>query len=62
VAATQRVVLAGAKTWTVVSESFSVVEPVEQYLEFARQSGFKPNTIKAYARGLAQWWTYLEHT
>jgi hypothetical protein len=62
VAATQRVVLAGATTWTVVSESFSVVEPVEHYLEFARQSGFKPNTIKAYARGLAQWWTYLEHT
>ena len=26
----------------------------------ARQSGFAPNTIKAYARGLAQWWTYLE--
>jgi site-specific recombinase XerD len=62
VAATQRVVLAGATTWTVVSESFSVVEPVEHYLEFARQSGFKPNTIKAYARGLAQWWTYLEQT
>lgn len=61
-AATQRVVLAGATTWTVVSESFSVVEPVEQYLEFARHSGFKPNTIKAYARGPAQWWTYLEHT
>jgi hypothetical protein len=61
-AATQRVVLDGAMTWTVVSESFSVVEPVERYLEFGRQSGFAPNTIKAYARGLAQWWTYLEQS
>jgi site-specific recombinase XerD len=60
VAATQRVVLGGATTWTVVSESFAVVEPAEQYLEYGRHIGFAPNTIKAYARGLAQWWTYLE--
>lgn len=59
-ATTQRVVLDGTVTWTVVSESFSVVEPAERYLEFGRQTGFAPNTIKAYARGLAQWWTYLE--
>lgn len=54
--------LDGTTTWTVVSESFSVVEPVERYLEFSRHSGFAPNTIKAYARGLAQWWTYLEQS
>jgi site-specific recombinase XerD len=60
VAATQRVTLEGATTWTVVSDSSSVIEPAEQYLEFGRQTGFKPNTIKAYALGLAQWWTYLE--
>jgi site-specific recombinase XerD len=62
VAATQRVVLDGTTTWTVVSAAFSVVEPAERYLEFARQSGFATNTIKAYARGLAQWWTYLEQS
>lgn len=61
-AATQRVLLDGVTTWTVVSESFSVVEPAEQYLEFGRQNGFAPNTIKAYARGLAQWWSFLEKT
>lgn len=61
-AATQRVLLDGVTTWTVVSESLFVVEPVEQYLEFGRQNGFAPNTIKAYARGLAQWWSYLEKT
>lgn len=61
-AETQRIALDGTTTWTVVSESFSVVEVAERYLEFGRQSGFAPNTIKAYARGLAQWWTYLERT
>ncbi|MDT5303645.1 MAG: hypothetical protein QOG79_7028 [Mycobacterium sp.] len=53
VATTQRVVLDGTTTWTAVSESLSVVEPAERYLEFGRQTGFAPNTIKAYARGLA---------
>jgi integrase len=62
VAATQRVVLSGTTTWTVVSESFAVIEPAERYLEFGRQNGFAPNTVKAYARGLAQWWTYLEQS
>ncbi|CAM3420911.1 tyrosine-type recombinase/integrase [Mycobacterium frederiksbergense] len=61
-AATQRVLLDGVTTWTVVSESLLVVEPVEQYLEFGRQNGFAPNTIKAYARSLAQWWSFLEKT
>lgn len=59
-AMTQRVVHGDTTTWTVVDYQYSVVEPVERYLEFGRQSGFSPNTIKAYARGLAQWWTYLE--
>ncbi|SKX63923.1 transposase [Mycobacteroides abscessus subsp. abscessus] len=61
-AATQRVALDGSTTWTVVAESLTVVGPVESYLEYGRQRGFKPNTVKAYARGLAQWWTYLERT
>lgn len=60
-AATQRVVVDGTATWTVVSDSYSIVEPIEAYLEYGRQTGFKPNTVKTYARGLAQWWTYLEH-
>lgn len=59
-ATTQRVMDGDTPTWTVVDQQFSVVEPLESYLEFGRQSGFSPNTIKAYARGLAQWWTFLE--
>ncbi|MFC6706509.1 site-specific integrase [Flexivirga alba] len=36
------------------------MKPVERYLEFLRATGCSPNTIKAYARGLALWWTFLE--
>lgn len=60
-AQTQRVCDGNTVTWTVVSKTFSVVEPVEDYLEFGRQVGFSPNTVRAYARGLALWWTYLEY-
>jgi hypothetical protein len=60
VATTQRVVLDGHVTAGGFMFSLRNAEPVERYLEFGRQRGFAPNTIKAYARGLAQWWTYLE--
>lgn len=62
VASTQRVSTAVGPTWTVVGADFRVIEPVEQYLEFARASGFSHNTVKAYARGLALWWTFLERS
>lgn len=42
--------------------SFAVIEPAERYLAFGRRNGFAPNTVKAYARRLAQWWTYLEQS
>lgn len=59
-ATTQRMVLEGATTGTVVSESFSVVKPAERYLEFGRQTRFTAKTIKAQARGFTQWWAYLD--
>lgn len=61
-ATTQRVAIATGSTWTVVGSDLRVVEPVEQYLEFARASEFSHNTIKAYARGLALWWTFVERS
>lgn len=61
-ASTQRVMTSGETTWTVVSEAHTLVEPIERYLEFARQSEFSPNTIKTYAHGLALWWSYLERS
>lgn len=38
------------------------VEPIEDYLRFLHDDDAAPNTIRAYAAGLAAWWTVLEHT
>lgn len=60
-ATAQRVALGnGVMTWTVLDRSFGLVEPAEAYLEYGRQVDFRPNTIRSYAQGLAQWWSFLE--
>ena len=59
-ATTQRVQASGAVTWTVVDGDGRVIGPVEEYLEFARQSEYSPNTVRSYARSLALWSTHLE--
>jgi site-specific recombinase XerC len=52
--------LTGAgRTWTVVDESYRTVAPIEEWLEAHRQL-WSPNTVRGYATGLAQWWTFLE--
>ncbi|MDJ0362225.1 tyrosine-type recombinase/integrase [Rhodococcus sp. H29-C3] len=58
-AATQRVTFQDVVTWTVVDDVGKVIEPVEAYLDFARQSDYSPNTIRAYAKSLALWSTHL---
>ncbi len=47
------------RTWTVVSEGYKTVEPVEEWLE-AHRRFWSPHTVRAYATALAQWWTFLE--
>jgi hypothetical protein len=47
VARTQRVALGGGVTWTVVDKGHGVVAPIERYLEFLRNGGYSPNTVKA---------------
>ena len=42
-----------------VDESYRTVAPVEEWLEAHRQV-WSPNTVRGYATGLAQWWTFLE--
>lgn len=55
------VVAPGAeRTWTVLAQDYSTVGPVEDWLE-AHRSDWSPNTVRAYAIGLAQWWSFLEH-
>lgn len=62
-AAVQRVALETKETtWTVVDRSFQLVEPVESFLEYGRQLDYRPNTTRAYAQSLAQWWSFLEDT
>jgi site-specific recombinase XerD len=61
VAVSQRVVAGSERTWTVLDADLAVVEPVETYLEFLRSQQYSHNTVKAYARGMALWWTFLEH-
>ncbi|HEX8007901.1 MAG TPA: site-specific integrase, partial [Trebonia sp.] len=56
---TQRVVLPGEATWTVLGPDARVVGPAEEFLEYLRVQGSSPNTVKSYARALALWWTYL---
>jgi hypothetical protein len=57
----QRVVTPGGeRTWTVLAADHRRVEPVEEFLEYLRVRGQSPNTVKAYARGLALWWQFLE--
>ncbi|MGC0237470.1 tyrosine-type recombinase/integrase [Arthrobacter sp. SD76] len=47
-------------TWTVLGADLLPAREIESYLEFLRQTGASPNTVKAYARGLALWWEFLE--
>jgi len=49
------------RTWTVVDDVGALVAPAEEFLEFARDQGYSPNTVRAYSRALAMWWTYLGH-
>lgn len=58
-ASTQRVAFSGGETWTVVDDGGRVVGPIEAYLEFIRESGYSPNTIRSYAKSLALWSTHL---
>jgi len=60
---TQRVTFRDApNTYTVVGADHLPVPAVLEYLQFLRNDAASPHTIRAYAAGLAAWWTVLEHT
>lgn len=60
---TQRIALADAEdTYTVIGADYLPIGPAEEFLQFLRDDAASPNTVKAYAAGLAAWWTVLEHT
>ena len=57
----QRVVIpdSGRESWTLLGEDLRPVEPVERFLAYLASVEKSPNTIKAYAHDLKDWWSYL---
>ncbi|MCV7154001.1 tyrosine-type recombinase/integrase [Mycolicibacterium pyrenivorans] len=49
-------------TYRVVGGDQLPVAPAREYLQFLADRGASPNTVRAYAYGLAAWWSVLEHT
>lgn len=59
----QRVAMPASPTdsWTVLGEDGAPVEPVEAYLAYLTGIDRSPNTIKAYAHDLKDFWVFLDH-
>ena len=57
----QRVVMpgSGAESWTLLGDDQVPVEPAERFLAYLASAGKSPNTVKAYAHDLKDWFTYL---
>src|SRR5438552_2392595 len=57
----QRVLMPGseAESWTVLGDDQVPLEPVERFLGYLTSIEKSPNTVKAYAHDLKDWFTYL---
>lgn len=57
----QRVVMSGSglESWTVLGEDHVPLEPVERFLAYLSSVERSPNTVKAYAHDLKDWFTFL---
>ena len=57
----QRVLMPGseAESWTVLGDNQIPLEPVERFLGYLTSIEKSPNTVKAYAHDLKDWFTYL---
>jgi len=57
----QRVLMpgSGAESWTLLGDDQVPLEPVERFLAFLTSIERSPNTVKAYAHDLKDWFTYL---
>jgi hypothetical protein len=57
----QRVLMpgSGAESWTLLGEDHVPVEPVERFLAFLAAVERSPNTVKAYAHDLKDWFGFL---
>ena len=57
----QRVLMPGseAESWTLLGDDQIPLEPVERFLGYLTSIEKSPNTVKAYAHDLKDWFTYL---
>lgn len=57
----QRVLMSGseAESWTLLGDDQVPFEPVERFLSYLSSIEKSPNTVKAYAHDLKDWFTYL---
>jgi integrase/recombinase XerD len=49
----------GAQSWTVLGDDDVPIAPVERYLAYLTDVERSPNTVKAYAHDLKDYWTFL---
>lgn len=49
----------GAESWTVLGEDGSPIGPVERFLAYLSDIERSPNTVKAYAHDLKDYWSFL---
>lgn len=59
-ASVRPLLIGGERSWTVTDTAGLPIVPAERYLAFLRSDDRSPNTVRSYARGLAEWWTVLE--
>lgn len=59
----QRVAMPASRvpSWTVLGDDDVPVEPIERYLAYLSDIERSPNTIKAYAHDLKDYWNFLAH-
>ncbi|MEV7393394.1 site-specific integrase [Streptomyces sp. NPDC091215] len=57
----QRVLMPASslESWTVLGDEGGIVEPVERYLAYLTDIERSPNTVKAYAHDLKDWFVFL---
>ena len=49
----------GAPSWTVLGDDDVVVVPVDRFLAYLTDIGRSPNTVKAYAHDLKDYWCFI---
>ena len=57
----QRVSMSGSRveSWTVLGDDHVPIDPVERFLAYLASIERSPNTVKAYAHDLKDWFTFL---